>query len=148
MRSDVGTLARQACGTGWTPRFRQRCDINGRGAIPVRILPRRLTCQQPQGVPRRVFPGRDRPGWTRSRLGGRYGVIAMEEGLSPTLIGLPAFLVAVSIRVTVPDSMSTRQTVFPSGVMAMAQGANPTLMAGSGLLVAVWIGVTPEPVVT
>ena len=37
----------------------------------------------------------------------RYGVIAIATGLSPTLIGLRAVLVAVRIGVTVPEKLLT-----------------------------------------
>ena len=36
----------------------------------------------------------------------RYGVIAIATGLSPTLIGLRALLVAVRIGVTIPAALS------------------------------------------
>jgi hypothetical protein len=40
-------------------------------------------------------------------LSGSYGVIAMAEGLLPTLIALRAVLVAVRIGVTVPEPLLT-----------------------------------------
>jgi hypothetical protein len=39
-----------------------------------------------------------------ARLPGRYGVIVMNAGFFPVLIGLSAVLVAVLIGVTVPES--------------------------------------------
>jgi hypothetical protein len=47
-------------------------------------------------------PGRDSLG-ALAVLPGRYGVIAMNQGVFPTAMGLPAVLVAVRIGVTVPE---------------------------------------------
>ena len=43
----------------------------------------------------------------RLRLAALYGVIAMETGATPTLIALPAVLVAAPIGVTVPEPLLT-----------------------------------------
>jgi hypothetical protein len=76
------------------------------------------------------------------------GVIAMAEGLLPTVIGAPAVLVAIVIGVTVPDPCPVPATyaVFPSGVIAIALGYPPSAIGAPAVPVAVVIGVTvPEP---
>src|ERR1022692_4307080 len=96
-----------------------------------------------------VFP--DRPSLGRGPgCPGGYGVIAMETGKSPTLIALPALLVAVLIGVTVPETALATLAVIPSGVIALATGSLPILMALPTVLVAARISVTvPEaPLVT
>jgi hypothetical protein len=52
-------------------------------------------------------PLRPGPHRARPRLPGCYGVIAMAVGLAPTLIALPALLVAVLIGITVPEPLMT-----------------------------------------
>ena len=64
-----------------------------------------MPCQSPwdgcRGIP--DFRGRrGQPPLGAARLSSRYGVIAMGPGSAPTLIALPAVLVAVRIGVTVP----------------------------------------------
>src|SRR6185437_6423085 len=72
--------------------------------------------------------------------------MAIPSGNLPTLIGLPALLVAVLIGITAPVGWSpSTYAVFPSGVITMLVGlAVPgSLISRPALLVAVRIGVTP-----
>ena len=73
-------------------------------------------------------------------------MIAIASGCGPTLICLPARLVAVLIGVTAQESASATKAVRPSGVIAIASGTVPTLMGARAVRVDMLIGVTvPAP---
>jgi hypothetical protein len=69
-------------------------------------------------------------------------VIAIARGPDPTRIGLPAFLVRVTIGVTVAEPLLTAYAVRPLGVMAIAMGSDPTPIARPALPVPSETGVT------
>ena len=69
-------------------------------------------------------------------------------GLLPTVIGVPAVLVAVSIGVTVSECVGDVGGLAVRGDRD-AIGVLPTVIGGPAVLVAVRIGVTvPEPALT
>src|SRR5271165_3531518 len=82
----------------------------------------------------------------KAAVGAWSGVMATPSGLLPTVMALPAVLVAVAIGVTLPEAtVSATYTVLPSGVMATSLGLFPAEMGDPTPLVAVLIGVTvPE----
>src|ERR1019366_4762256 len=70
-------------------------------------------------------------GWGAAVGGGALwwrpsGVIATPPGCVPTGIGVPAFLVATPIGVTVALPPLVTKAVLPSGVIATPPGAEPT----------------------
>src|SRR5271166_4956915 len=79
----------------------------------------------------------------KAAVGAWSGVMATPSGLLPTVMALPAVLVAVAIGVTLPEAtVSATYTVLPSGVMATSTGVVPTEIGEPAVLVAMSIGVT------
>ena len=70
-----------------------------------RVLGLLASARRHPGAQRRPAGAARRCG--RPRLAALYGVIAMETGAAPTLIALPAVLVAVPTGVTVPEPLLT-----------------------------------------
>ncbi len=73
------------------------------------------------------------------------GVIAIPRECAPTVIGVPAVFVAMSIGETDALSRFVTRAVLPSGVIAIASGLAPTVIAGAAALVVRLIGVTVVP---
>ena len=69
-------------------------------------------------------------------------MIAIPEGINPTVIAVPVAFVAVLIGVTVLLPLLATYTVFPSGVIASWTGKWPTAIAAPAMFVAVSIGDT------
>ena len=71
-----------------------------------------------------------------------FGVMAMADGPSPALMGVPGVLVARAIGVTMSSPPVGANAAPESGVMATAIGSAPVGIGAPAVLVAALIGVT------